>query len=139
MGYLVRTMHPGSAIQIAIDESADMVELERRMQIDGIRIGVVVRDGSKARISVRAPAGITPKLITDTGQSGYLALTRTAGEQVAITIKPGAVPVEAMDDLARDGVTIALAEGCGRRAVLLIKAPERLLVLREELASQMDA
>lgn len=133
MGYLVKNMRVGQAILITVDAGADMEELERRMQADGINISVVSCEHMKARISTRAPSGITPVKTEDADLGGCLALGRAAGEQIVITIRPGAVPHDVMSSFARVGVVVGLAKSTAKTAGLRVKASTGLLVLRDEL------
>ncbi|WP_341304704.1 hypothetical protein [Pseudomonas sp. TMP25] len=126
-------MTPGQAISITINQDADRVELERRMQADGIRIKVVTHKQSRSKISARSPAGTTPALIDTAELQGCLALSRAEGQEIVITIKPGGAPAEAMAAFAQEGVLIGLGESHTAQAAIRIKAPRDLLVLREEL------
>lgn len=134
MGFLSKSLTPGQAIRISVNEDADMAELEQRMQVDGIRIRVADHKSGLTKINTRAPFGITPEFVEEAELQGCLGLTRAAGEEIVITIKPGAVPADAMAAFARDGVLLGLAESYSTQAALRVKAPRDLLVLREELA-----
>lgn len=134
MGFLSKNLTPGQAIRITVDEDADMAELEQRMQIDGIRIRVADHKPSLTKINTRAPFGITPAFVGESELQGCLGLTRATGEEIVITIKPGAVPADAMAALVKSGVLVGLAESHSAQAALRVKAPRDLLVLRDELA-----
>ncbi|SFI70355.1 hypothetical protein SAMN05216206_2786 [Pseudomonas guineae] len=110
-----------------------MAELEHRMQVDGIRIRVASHKSSRTKINTRAPSGITPEFIGEANLQGSLALNRACSEEIVITIKPGAVPADAMAALVKSGVLVGLADSHSVQAALRIKAPRDLLVLRQEL------
>lgn len=66
---------------------------------------------------------------------GYLVLTRKEGEQLRLTVAPGADPAKLLQHLIRDGITINVAEARGGKASLGVDAPREVLVMREELVS----
>lgn len=66
---------------------------------------------------------------------GYLVLTRKEGEQLRLTVAPGADPEKLLQHLIRDGITVNVAEARHGKASLGIEAPREVLVLREELSS----
>jgi hypothetical protein len=133
MSFLSKSLTPGQAIRITVDADADIAELEQRMQTDGIRIRVADHKASRTKINTRAPAGITPEFIGEADLHGSLALSRACTDEIVITIKPGAVPADAMAAFAKEGVLLGLAESYSTQAALRVKAPKELLVLREEL------
>lgn len=135
MSFLSKSLTPGQAIRITVNADADMAELEQRMQADGIRIRVADHKPSRTKINARAPAGITPEFAGEAELQGCLGLTRACDEEIVITIKPGAVPADAMAALKEDGVLVGLAESYSTQAALRVKAPKDLLVLREELTA----
>ena len=136
MGYLVKSMRAGQVVSITVHAETDMAELERRMLADGIYISVVSREGKKTRISARAPSGTSIALAEVEALSGCLALGRATGEQIVISIRPDAVPQDALACFVRDGVMVGLGSGTAMQAVLRVKAPMGLLVLREELVEK---
>ncbi|MAL02676.1 MAG: carbon storage regulator [Arenimonas sp.] len=64
---------------------------------------------------------------------GRLVLSRRAGEQIRLTLKPGASIDDFLDELEQVGIWITVVQTDGGRARLAIEAPEQLLVLRDEL------
>lgn len=133
MGFLSKSLTPGQAICIRVNEDADMAELEQRMQIDGIRIRVASHKPGRTKINTRAPSGLTSEFVEEANMQGSLALNRACSEEIVITIKPGAVPADAMAALVEGGVLVGLAESHSAQAALRVKAPRDLLVLRQEL------
>lgn len=64
---------------------------------------------------------------------GRLMLTRRAGEQVRLTVKPSASVNDLIDQLEDEGIWITVVETEAGRARLAIEAPDGLLILRDEL------
>jgi len=64
---------------------------------------------------------------------GRLVLSRRAGEQITLTLKPGASIDDFLDELEQVGIWITVVQTDRGRARLAIEAPEQLLVLRDEL------
>ncbi len=64
---------------------------------------------------------------------GRLVLSRRAGEQIRLTLKPGASIDDFLDELEQVGIWITVVQTDRGRARLAIEAPEQLLVLRDEL------
>lgn len=64
---------------------------------------------------------------------GYLTVSRSEGEQIKLSIKPGVDTDTLLQHLLRDGITIHVGE-LGRNKIRLgINAPTEILVLRDEL------
>jgi len=64
---------------------------------------------------------------------GRLVLSRRAGEQIRLTLKPGASIDDLLDELEQVGIWITVVQTDRGRARLAIEAPEQLLVVRDEL------
>ena len=64
---------------------------------------------------------------------GYLVLTRREGEQIQLTIDPGADTDKLLRRLLIDGITIGINELSGGRARISIEAPPEVVILRTEL------
>lgn len=133
MGYLAKSLQPGQAISISVDAGADMEELARRMQTDGITISVIKFSNGRTRVGARAPAGLTPTVyLPDTGLGG-LVLTRRPGAHVRITMKPDTAPASAMAELIRFGIQIELGDYSSGYVRLRFNTPSGFLALRDEL------
>lgn len=67
---------------------------------------------------------------------GYLVLTRNEGESLTLTIQPGAAGEDLIRHLARDGITICIAQIKGGSQVRVgIEAPAEINIIRTELLS----
>ena len=65
---------------------------------------------------------------------GYLTVSRSEGELIKLSIKPGVDTDALLQHLLRDSITIHVGE-LGRNKIRLgIDAPTEILVLRDELA-----
>ncbi len=64
---------------------------------------------------------------------GYLALTRTEGQQIRLTIDPGVDTEKLLQHLLRDGITITIGAIDKRKVKVAIEAPKEVLILREEI------
>ena len=65
---------------------------------------------------------------------GYLTVSRSEGELIKLSIKPGVDTDALLQHLLRDGITIHVGE-LGRNKIRLgIDTPTEILVLRDELA-----
>jgi sRNA-binding carbon storage regulator CsrA len=64
---------------------------------------------------------------------GFLVLTRNEGEELRLTMAPGASPERLLQHLIRDGITIHIKEARHGKAAVAVEAPREILVLREEL------
>jgi sRNA-binding carbon storage regulator CsrA len=134
MGYLVKDFSQGQSVSITLAEDAERLELAGRMAGTGIRINTIKAIGSTARIGFHAPAGLTPKKHYDDHlREGFLALTRKVDEAICITIQPWADPQAALLSLKREGIWVVFEGPHNGGVKLLIRAPQELLVLREEL------
>jgi sRNA-binding carbon storage regulator CsrA len=66
---------------------------------------------------------------------GYLALTRSEGQKIRLTIDPGVDTEKLLHHLLRDGITITMGTIDGHKAVVAIEAPKEVVILREELSN----
>ncbi len=64
---------------------------------------------------------------------GYLVVTRREGEEIHLSIAPGANAELLLHKLARDGITIRLGETLGSQTRLAIAAPCEVSIVRKEL------
>jgi sRNA-binding carbon storage regulator CsrA len=64
---------------------------------------------------------------------GYLVLSRREGEQIRLTVAPGADPETLLKQLLKDGITISVGEIAQRQVKIGIHAPKEVLVMRDEL------
>ncbi|MEK8080617.1 hypothetical protein [Pseudomonas sp. XK-1] len=138
MSYLAKSLFEGQSIIVRLCPEADREDMTRRLSLDGIRFKVLT--GAKPgaiRIGCTAPHGLIPSKIEGTPERrddvGCLALARSVGDSVVVTLQEGADAV--LDWLASDGLVFKLNQIKTGQAVYHVIAHDGLLVLREELAT----
>lgn len=140
MAYLAKSLFEGQSIIVRLCPGADREDVTRRLSLDGIRFKVL--EGAKPRairIGCTAPHGLIPSKIEGTPERrddvGCLALARTIGESVVVTLQEGADAGAVLDWLASDGLIFKLSQIKTGQAVYHVIAHHGLLVLRDELAT----
>jgi sRNA-binding carbon storage regulator CsrA len=142
MSYLAKALTPNQEIVVQLTPTADREDVLRRLSLDGIRIKVL--NGLKfgtVKLGVSAPAGLVPtrREASNTPKVkgvGRLTLTRHVGEEIVITLAPGADAGDVLDWLASDGVVISVEALGQKQQAVHIKAINGLLVLRSELIGE---
>jgi len=139
MAHLAKSLTPSQEIVVQLIDTADRVEVARRLSLDGIRVKVLrgLKRGT-VKLGVTAPAGLTPiwrdALLVPRGRSvGRLTLTRGVEQEIIVTLKEGADAAAVLDWLASDGVTFQAEATRTTINVIHIKAINELLILRDEL------
>lgn len=136
MAYLSKFLSVGQFVVVTLESTADREEVAQRLTLDGIRLRVMSVKPDKVKVSVRGPAGLTPKRGVDLDLAGgALALARSVDQEIVITLREGANPAAALDWLAYDGVCFRLAAIKGKQSVFSVRACDDLLILRDELVS----
>ena len=67
---------------------------------------------------------------------GYLVLSRKEGEEIRLSIQPGADTEKLLGHLLTDGITIRVGDITSNQVRIGIEAPREVLVLRSELEEQ---
>jgi sRNA-binding carbon storage regulator CsrA len=142
MSYLAKALTPNQEIVVQITPTADREDVLRRLSLDGIRIKVL--NGLKfgtVKLGVSAPAGLVPvrREVSNVPRAkgvGRLTLTRHVGEEIVITLAPGANAGAVLDWLASDGVVMSVEALNQKQQAVHIRAIKGLLVLRSELIGE---
>jgi sRNA-binding carbon storage regulator CsrA len=144
MSYLAKALTPNQEFVVQLTPTAEREDVVRRLSLDGIRIKVL--NGLKfgtVKLGVFAPAGLVPvrREVSNTPKVkgvGRLTLTRHVGEEIVITLAPGADADAGavLDWLASDGVVISVEALNQKQQAVHIKAINGLLVLRSELIGE---
>jgi sRNA-binding carbon storage regulator CsrA len=140
MAYLRKSLKAEQEIVVTLSPDADREELAKRLVIDGVRLKVLegLHRGAY-KIGVMAPAGLTPvrkdkeNIFKKSASVRCLALTRSVGEEIVVTLRDGSDASVVLDWLENEGLTFHLTAVRPNQCVIGVLAIDELLVLREEL------
>jgi sRNA-binding carbon storage regulator CsrA len=140
MAYLRKSLSPEQEIIVSLTPDSDREELAKRLATDGVRLKVLegLHRGAY-KIGVMAPAGLTPvrrdrdNTFKKSDPVRCLALTRSVGEEIVVTLREGADASVVLDWLENEGIAFHLTAVRPNQCVIGVLAIDELLVLREEL------
>lgn len=143
MGLLDTTRKPGQKIVLEWKDGASPKLIMRCLLAEGIRIRVLSVGRHCTRIAIRTPDGIVASRVellavphSNDREHCCLALSRRAGDEIAIIRRDSYAPDQAVLALRNHRIELEIAEIKSNQVRIRIRAAQELYIVRSELITR---